>query len=49
MDSAVIQRVLLDTGPLVALLRADDFFHENCSKHLPLMAPLLFLLKRLGF
>jgi predicted nucleic acid-binding protein len=34
--------VLLDTGPLVALLAADDAWHEQCTKELPgLDVPLL--------
>jgi predicted nucleic acid-binding protein len=37
--AAVIARVLLDTGPLVALLAADDSRHEACVEHLHSFAP----------
>src|SRR5262245_38307906 len=35
----MIPRVLLDTGPIVALLAADDHFHETCTKQLEELAP----------
>jgi predicted nucleic acid-binding protein len=37
--SEVVPRVLLDTGPLVALLRTDDLFHEDCSALQHSLAP----------
>jgi uncharacterized protein len=35
----VIARVLLDTGPLVALLASDDSRHEECVEQLHLLVP----------
>jgi predicted nucleic acid-binding protein len=35
----MIARVLLDTGPLVALLAADDFWHEPCAEQLRDISP----------
>src|SRR5262245_10080248 len=35
----MIPRVLLDTGPLVALLASDDLFHETCVEQLHSLAP----------
>lgn len=35
----MISRVLLDTGPLVALLAADDAWHEACVKQLESILP----------
>jgi predicted nucleic acid-binding protein len=37
--AAVIARVLLDTGPLVALLTSDDAWHEQCTEQLHSLAP----------
>jgi uncharacterized protein len=38
----VISRVLLDTGPLVAILHAPDFHHEECVEQLhEITTPLL--------
>ena len=34
-----IARVLLDTGPLVALLRGDDVSHDSCSEQLNSIVP----------
>jgi predicted nucleic acid-binding protein len=30
MSRATPQRILIDTGPLVAILKADDFYHQTC-------------------
>lgn len=35
----MIARVLLDTGPLVALLARDDAWHEQCTEQLHALAP----------
>jgi uncharacterized protein len=35
----VISRVLLDSGPLVALLARDDGWHEQCTQQLHSLAP----------
>jgi uncharacterized protein len=37
--AAVISRVLLDTGPLVALLALNDVWHEKCVEQLKELAP----------
>jgi uncharacterized protein len=35
----VADRVLIDTGPIVAILSADDAFHDRCSQALTALAP----------
>src|SRR5437867_3773244 len=35
----MVSRVLLDTGPLVALLAADDLWHAPCAGQLHSLAP----------
>ena len=35
----MISRVLLDTGPLVALLAPDDLWHEQCTEQLHQLIP----------
>jgi predicted nucleic acid-binding protein len=37
--AAVLTRVLLDTGPLVALLARDDSWHEPCKEQLHSLKP----------
>jgi uncharacterized protein len=34
----VADRVLIDTGPIVAILSADDAFHDRCSQALAALA-----------
>ena len=36
------RRVLIDTGPLVAILSADDAHHDNCVAELARLRPPLF-------
>jgi predicted nucleic acid-binding protein len=38
----VIERVLIDTGPLVALFSEDDGQHERCTEALKTLRPPLF-------
>jgi len=38
----VIERVLIDTGPMVALFSEDDEHHERCSEALTALTPPLF-------
>jgi uncharacterized protein len=39
MASGVAERVLSDTGPIVAILSADDEHHGRCSEALTAMVP----------
>jgi predicted nucleic acid-binding protein len=38
----VIDRVLIDTGPIVAILSEDDQHHDRCRQTLTALAPPLF-------
>lgn len=38
----MIERVLIDTGPMVAIFSEDDGFHEHCSAALKDLRPPLF-------
>src|SRR4029077_20261826 len=40
--SGVIERVLIDTGPIVALHSEDDEHHERCRQTLRALTPPLF-------
>jgi uncharacterized protein len=39
IDSTLHRRVLLDTGPLVAVFRSDDDHHQQCVETLGRIAP----------
>jgi uncharacterized protein len=38
----VAERVLIDTGPIIAILSEDDEHHDRCSEALTAMVPPLF-------
>ena len=41
--------ILTDTGPIVALLNADDQFHEQCAKLLARLPPVPLLTTQICF